>query len=301
MQKGLAEVVALGLPFRCRTVVRWIVPCLLLLGRASPALAIYGQDSGSRLDTRTGTPPGGNPKRPTPPKVAVTPPKTTGKTWKVKPGDTLWAIAAKECGSGAKWKAIWEANKAKVRNPNLIYPGQELAVRCDASGAGTDPKTGAPGSAAPGKGTPGSPGSGKTITTRFQSPLPAGSYRVSSGFGPRKAPVTGDWTRGSTNHQGVDLAAPAGTPISAAADGIVTFAGYGRGYGWMVTIRHADGSETRYGHMRSAPPVRVGQAVAAGARIGAVGSTGNSSGPHLHFEVRDPQGRAVDPKDHCRF
>ena len=94
-------------------------------------------------------------------------------------------------------------------------------------------------------------------------------------------------------HLGVDYAAPVGTPVSAAADGLVTTAGWLGGYGKTVRIRHANGYETLYGHL-SRIQVRPGQRVAQGTPIGAVGSTGLSTGPHLDYRMsRD--GRFVDP------
>ncbi len=94
-------------------------------------------------------------------------------------------------------------------------------------------------------------------------------------------------------HLGVDYAAPVGTPVSAAADGLVTASGWMGGYGRTVRIRHANGYETLYGHL-SRIDVRPGQRVAQGARIGAVGSTGLSTGPHLDYRMRR-DGQLVDP------
>lgn len=109
----------------------------------------------------------------------------------------------------------------------------------------------------------------------------AGSIPAAGGFGSR-------WVQGcaacSTNHQGLDFAAPTGTAVVAAMSGRVVSAGAFGGYGNQVLLQHADGSQTRYGHL-SQIGVRVGQAVAAGQRIGAVGNTGVSTGSHLHFEV----------------
>lgn len=114
--------------------------------------------------------------------------------------------------------------------------------------------------------------------------------RFSSGFGPRLDPMGGS----QGFHAGLDIAAPQGTPVVAAAAGEVIHAGPAGTYGNLVTIRHRDGSETRYGHL-SAVGVKVGDRIGAGAPIGAVGSTGRSTGPHLHFEVRH-HGGAVDPR-----
>ncbi|HSJ45871.1 MAG TPA: M23 family metallopeptidase [Euzebyales bacterium] len=113
---------------------------------------------------------------------------------------------------------------------------------------------------------------------------------VTSGFGARVHPLTGT----SRLHAGIDLGAPAGTPIRAAAAGTVVAAGVMGGYGNAVDIRHAAGTTTRYAH-QSRLLVRAGQQVAAGQVIGLVGSTGASTGPHLHFEVRTPAG-PIDPR-----
>jgi len=98
----------------------------------------------------------------------------------------------------------------------------------------------------------------------------------------------------SRGHAGLDLMAPHGTPIRAAAAGTVIYAGWYYAYGNMVDIRHADGVVTRYAHM-SALGTDVGSTVQAGDEIGKVGATGRASGPHVHFEVR-VDGRALDPK-----
>jgi murein DD-endopeptidase MepM/ murein hydrolase activator NlpD len=114
---------------------------------------------------------------------------------------------------------------------------------------------------------------------------------LTSGFGPRKHPIL----KTVRIHKGVDWAAPAGTPILAAFDGTIAFRGDGGGYGNVVRIAHADGSETRYAHMqRFAESATVGTSVKAGDTIGYVGTTGLSTGPHLHFELYR-QGSAVDP------
>lgn len=98
---------------------------------------------------------------------------------------------------------------------------------------------------------------------------------------------------GSTFHEGVDIAGDYGTPISATAAGTVTQAGWVGGYGYLVEVKHADGIVTRYGH-NSAVLVYEGQHVDQGSMIALMGSTGNSTGPHCHYEVRI-HGEAVDP------
>ncbi len=119
-------------------------------------------------------------------------------------------------------------------------------------------------------------------------PLAAGSYTLSSGYGPRRSPTGGT----SNFHAGLDFAAPTGTPVLAAAAGTVLSAGGAGGYGLLVVIR-TDNIDTYYAH-QSALAAVGGQQVAAGQVIGAVGSTGNSTGPHLHFEVR-VDANPVDP------
>jgi len=107
---------------------------------------------------------------------------------------------------------------------------------------------------------------------------------VGSPFGPR----------GTGFHPGIDLPAPAGTPVGAAAPGRVVFAAYDpSGYGKLVEVAHGDGVISMYAHL-SALSVHVGQSVGTGRRVGRVGSTGEATGPHLHFEVR-LRGAAVDP------
>lgn len=110
-----------------------------------------------------------------------------------------------------------------------------------------------------------------------------------SGFGMRIHPITGE----RRLHAGLDIAAPLGTPIVAAAGGLVAFAGSRGGYGLVVVLDHGGGLETRYAHA-SALDVISGQPVRQGQVIARVGSTGLSTGPHLHFEVR-VDGRARDP------
>lgn len=123
---------------------------------------------------------------------------------------------------------------------------------------------------------------GKSLKKAFlKSPL---QYtRISSGFAMRFHPVLGKWRQ----HKGIDFAAPAGTPIRAAADGVIDFAGIQRGYGNVVMIRHWNKISTVYGHMsRFAKGIRRGARIEQGEIIGYVGSTGWATGPHLHYEFR---------------
>jgi murein DD-endopeptidase MepM/ murein hydrolase activator NlpD len=115
--------------------------------------------------------------------------------------------------------------------------------------------------------------------------------RISSVFGSRKDPIHGV----QKNHHGLDIAAPEGTDIRSVRDGVVRFAGDRGGYGQVVIVDHGDGLETRYAHC-SELIVQEGEKIRAGERIALVGSTGRSTGPHLHFEARQ-DGQAVDPQD----
>ena len=127
--------------------------------------------------------------------------------------------------------------------------------------------------------------------------LPITGAVISSGFGWRVHPVTGE----RRMHKGVDFAAPTGTPIFAAADGVVTEAGWTNGgYGNIVELRHSDGSVTLYAHT-SRVYVSKGQVVNRGRAIAEVGTTGRSTGPHLHFEVQPDGKNAVDPMDYLQM
>ncbi len=115
--------------------------------------------------------------------------------------------------------------------------------------------------------------------------------KLESGVGGRRNPFSG---RGYEYHEGQDIDADYGAPVQAAASGKVIIAGWQRGYGKVVYVDHGNGLSTRYGHL-SAIDVTVGQAVSQGQTIGLVGSTGRSTGPHLHYEVRI-NNQPVDPK-----
>lgn len=142
-------------------------------------------------------------------------------------------------------------------------------------------------------------GAGADVTA-YSSPLPLRGISVpsrmplegaalTSGFGMRNHPVLG----GRRQHQGIDLAAPSGTPVYATADGIVSRADWYSSYGLYISLNHGASMETRYAHL-SRLAVAAGDNVSKGDLIGYVGSTGRSTGPHLHYEVR-VEGLAVNP------
>ena len=136
--------------------------------------------------------------------------------------------------------------------------------------------------------------SGKSLKKAFlKSPLPFS--RITSGFSMREHPISGEWRQ----HKGIDFAAPEGTPIHATGDGVVDFAGMQNGYGNLVVVRHGPVYSTAYAHMSRIPShIRRGTRVEQGELIGYVGSTGWSSGPHLHYEFRvnnEPRDPATIP------
>jgi murein DD-endopeptidase MepM/ murein hydrolase activator NlpD len=177
----------------------------------------------------------------------------------VAPGDSLSALAARHCGNGS-WAGLYEDNKSVVGvDPNLIYPGQKLVINC---ATGTAATAAAPAPATAPAAVPASSGWVRPINAC-----------VGSGFG---------WRWGAM-HNGVDLAAGSGTPIRAAAAGTVSTAWQAGGAGNYTMINHGGGTFTVYMH-QSSFAVQSGW-VDAGQTIGYVGSTGNSTGPHLHFEV----------------
>jgi murein DD-endopeptidase MepM/ murein hydrolase activator NlpD len=113
---------------------------------------------------------------------------------------------------------------------------------------------------------------------------------VTSDFGVRLDPYTAE----RMMHRGLDIATPPGQPVYAPSDATVVFAGDENGYGKVVVLDHGNGVNTRYGHL-STIEVKTGDRVKQGARVGAVGNTGRSTGPHLHYEVR-VNGKAENPR-----
>lgn len=124
---------------------------------------------------------------------------------------------------------------------------------------------------------------------RIPSVWPSKGFVISP-FGARQDPFDGE----PAFHEGVDISAPYGSPVGATAEGLVVFTGYKRGYGNVVEISHGGGLSTIYAHL-SRIDVRPGQTVKRRQKIGAVGSSGRSTGPHVHYEVRK-DGRALNPK-----
>ncbi|MEU0202355.1 MULTISPECIES: transglycosylase family protein [unclassified Streptomyces] len=227
-------------------------------------------------------------------------------------GDTLSGIAADEQVRGG-WRGLYAANRSTIgSDPDLIVPGQRLAL----SGEGTTktrPSHKPSPSAEP---SPSGKPSAKKPSTKKPSPDRADERAkertkdqkedraarstttrqglvapVSASLGTPYRKAGSAWSQGY--HTGVDFPVPTGTSVKSVASGTVVTAGWGGSFGYQVVIRHGDGRYSQYAHL-SAIAVRDGQTVSAGQRIGRSGSTGNSSGPHLHFEVRTGPGFGTD-------
>jgi len=237
-------------------------------------------------------------------------------TYVVKRGDTLLEIAAE---FGLEQETIMWANGTLEQNPDLLRPGQELMIlpidgvyhtvvkgdtiqkiaekyqadvlhiiECSYNNLDPENPQIAPGDKiiVPGGIKPYIP----RQVTAYKGPIPADAKRGSGIFvWPTSGRLTdrfGFRTLSGRWHGGLDIAAYKGAPIYAADSGFVTFAGWSKsGYGNLVIIDHGNGFETRYAHLE-AFFVTAGQSVGKGAQIAAMGSTGNSTGPHLHFEIR---------------
>ena len=209
----------------------------------------------------------------------------TGVRYTVKKGDTLESLAKRYGGDAAEIASFNGLDGGALAvGTQIIIPDGEASAGSSSSSSGS--------------------GSTKTVKTAAAScgrtiPLAGNPNEPSHNVGPvgscaqisyYRAPLTSYiQTQGIHGYNAVDLAARAGTPIMAAADGTVIVArsgGYNGGYGSYVVIQHANGSQTLYGHMSSVSAYD-GEHVVQGQVIGAVGSTGNSTGAHLHFEIRN--------------
>ncbi|MEV5319405.1 transglycosylase family protein [Streptomyces sp. NPDC052687] len=245
-------------------------------------------------------PDGGTSARPATRPVADVRPQTTPQSragraemYTVVRGDTLSAIADEQRVRGG-WQGLYAANRSTIgADPDLIVPGQRLSLRAKASGA---PATAAPRPKEQARKAPKrEPERQSRERTREASPekKTSGSLvaPVSGALGTPYRATGSSWSKGY--HTGVDFPVPTGTSVQAVGAGRVVSAGWGGSFGYEVVIRHGDGRFTQYAHL-SAISVKAGQTVGAGQRIGRAGSTGNSSGPHLHFEVRTGPGFGTD-------
>ncbi|MFE2548885.1 peptidoglycan DD-metalloendopeptidase family protein [Streptomyces sp. NPDC059355] len=244
----------------------------------------------------------------------------TSAVYTVVPGDYLSKIAQDRHLSGG-WQQLYADNREAVgADPSLIHPGLKLtlaakgeaparkaapapAKKSSAAASAADPASKAKGSAdaAPAPAPAAAPAKKSTAVKSAAAVSAAGFVAPVGGGGistPYKTPGA-MWSSGY--HTGVDFIASSGTTVRAVGAGTVVSAGWGGAYGNEVVIRHADGKYSQYGHL-SQLSVSVGQSVTGGQTIGLSGSTGNSTGPHLHFEIRTgpSYGSDIDPLAYLR-
>ncbi|WP_046776636.1 transglycosylase family protein [Streptomyces yangpuensis] len=257
----------------------------------------------------------------------------------VGPGDSLSAIATEQRVEGG-WQALYETNRAVVGdNPNLIFPGQRLTMRVTTAPSAPPAQNPEkpPRTAEPVK--PGEPAAQKPAEQPAPKPVEKQAPKEASKPAPKPAekpaekpaakpdtqpasaqqkPAAGgfsapvdaalgtayrvsgsSWSSG--HHTGVDFPVATGTTVKSVGPGQVVSAGWAGAYGYQVIIRHTDGRYSQYAHL-SALGVKSGQQVSGGQRIGRSGSTGNSTGPHLHFEIRTGPGYGsdIDPLKYLR-
>ncbi|MFB7967679.1 MULTISPECIES: transglycosylase family protein [Streptomyces] len=307
----------------------------------TPGTGTAPQSAGSRT-AQAAAPQSAPPRQPQTRPVEATPTHVPGKrdAYTVASGDSLSGIASAQRVPGG-WQGLYAANRTVVGNdPDLIYPGQRLSLdgsRAPKAGEGAstgkptgqtapkssatapgpkkadqrraEPKKEAPKRQAPEKEAPKHQApkreAPKKAAPKKEQPAPERAVRH-SGFSAPVAAGTGtpyrqagSWSSGY--HTGVDFPVPTGTSVKSVAPGRVVSAGWAGAYGYEVVIRHSDGKYSQYAHL-SALHVRAGQSVSGGQRIARSGSTGNSTGPHLHFEIRTGPGYGsdVDPLAYLR-
>ncbi|MFE9042329.1 peptidoglycan DD-metalloendopeptidase family protein [Streptomyces sp. NPDC007818] len=245
------------------------------------------------------------------------------KTYSVVAGDYLSKIAAEQNVAGG-WQKLYSDNRQVVgENPSLILPGMKLTLGAKNTAKAAAPKPAAAQAApkaakaapkAERKAAPKAQSSGEQTRAsrsadRAAAPAAAepAAQAASTGW---VAPVSGGvstpyrasgsmWSSGY--HTGADFIASSGTTVRAVGAGTVVSAGYSGAYGNEVVIQHADGNYSQYAHLSSLS-VSAGQSVSGGQQIGLSGSTGNSTGPHLHFEIRTSPsyGADIDPLAYLR-
>ncbi|MEU1892950.1 peptidoglycan DD-metalloendopeptidase family protein [Streptomyces pristinaespiralis] len=265
------------------------------------------------------------------PKAAASPTTvpTQREGYTVARGDSLSRIARSERVEGG-WQQLYAQNRTVVGDdPDLIFPGQRLTLRGKAApqqdrrtattarpdrpaekvrpeaapkpAPKTAPRTRPAPKPAPAPKPKTAPGPASKPAPAQKPRTEAASFAAPVAAGPSTAyrKTGSSWSSGY--HTGVDFAVPTGTSVKAVASGKVVSAGWGGAYGYEIVIRHSDGRYSQYAHL-SALTVRAGQQVSAGQRIARSGSTGNSTGPHLHFEIRTGPGYGsdIDPLAYLR-
>ncbi|WP_039947525.1 transglycosylase family protein [Streptomyces sp. NRRL S-118] len=278
--------------------------------------------------TRGGDTPDIAPQRKAAPRSAPATPTTVPtqrESYTVARGDSLSAIARDQQVRGG-WQRLYAANRTVIGDdPDIIMPGQRLTLRGAPAKPAAKPATAPPRPAAKPKpakpvARPAAKPAAKPVAkpvakpaakpaakpkpaarpASVKPPQSAGfSAPVDAGPGTAYRKAGSSWARGY--HTGVDFPVPTGTAVKAVAPGRVISAGWGGAYGYEIVIRHDDGRYSQYAHL-SALTVREGQRVNSGQRIARSGSTGNSTGPHLHFEVRTGPGYGsdIDPLAYLR-
>ncbi|MFI1886361.1 M23 family metallopeptidase [Streptomyces jumonjinensis] len=252
--------------------------------------------------------------------------------YRVVAGDHLSRIA-EEHRVGGGWQKLYQDNREAVgENPSLIHPGLELTLGAKAGAGAAKSGTGAA-EAKGGNGPAAAPAEAKPAAPAAPAAAPAAAEAAapSTDAAPAPAPeepsagaaeapasasgyttplasggvstsyrATGSmWSSGY--HTGVDFTAPTGTGVRSVGPGTVVSAGWNGAYGNEVVVQHTDGKYSQYAHLSSLS-VSAGQSVSGGQQIGLSGSTGNSTGPHLHFEIRTSPsyGSDVDPVEYLR-
>ncbi|MFD9307239.1 transglycosylase family protein [Streptomyces sp. NPDC060048] len=302
------------------------------LSRSGPAPALGGQSgtaapahqARAQLQERTAAAPQGTPSK--------TAPQPTGTTvlpnpYVVAPGDSLSAIATEQHVEGG-WQALYETNRGTVGgDPDLIFPGQRLTLRVTTAPSAPPvqnpekpPRTAepvkpvAPAAEKPAEKPAEQPASkpaekpapkpvekpaAQPASSQQESPSGGFSAPVDAGLGTAYRVSGSSWSSGY--HTGVDFPVSTGTSVKSVSTGEVVSAGWAGAYGYQVVIRHSDGRYSQYAHL-SALTVKAGQQVSGGQRIGRSGSTGNTTGPHLHFEMRTGPGYGsdIDPLKYLR-
>ncbi|MFI8338860.1 transglycosylase family protein [Streptomyces sp. NPDC085639] len=303
------------------------------LTRSGPAPAVAPQgrapsQPAAQVQNRTQS----QPQTQSPPQVPAqgSGPRPTGTSvlpnpYVVAPGDSLSAIATDQRVEGG-WQALYETNRTTVGdNPNLIFPGQRLTLRVTTAPATPPPPRQDPEKpprtadpvkpVEPAAEKPAAKPAPKPVEKPAEKPVekpapePASAQQkpAAGGF---SAPVDAalgtayrvsgsSWSSGY--HTGVDFPVATGTTVKSVGPGQVVSAGWAGAYGYQVVIRHTDGRYSQYAHL-SALGVKAGQQVSGGQRIGRSGSTGNTTGPHLHFEMRTGPGYGsdIDPLKYLR-
>ncbi len=208
----------------------------------------------------------------------------------------LWALADQRASlfkekTAAESREREEREQAEARARAAEQARQAAAAAAARSAASSSSNSSSSSAPDSGSDSGGDSGGNYQPSGSGMMTMPVVGARISSPFGYRIHPITGEYKM----HTGIDLAAPQGTPIYAADGGTVLVASWMNGYGNVVIIDHGNGIQTLYAHIRDGGTmVSAGQSVGRGDKIAEVGSTGNSTGPHCHFEVR-VNGTPVDP------